>query len=440
MNYIELEIKKLIDAGKFPQLSYTINENNEIIFSGFRDAHCHIWGLGIKYLELDLSDLNSIEECINVIAQAKPNRGNWIIGRGWNQELWKDAKFPDKEILDKIFPNNPVALKRVDGHSLWVNSKALEISECHKIHTNPAGGEIIRNSNNSPTGILIDNAMNIVEKYIPNYTLNQLQNLINCGIAESKKVGLTTLYDMDVSPLQIKIFNDMADKSQLDIHIKSYISGQNDEYINTYPFPFKNNNFELAGVKFYLDGALGSRGAALLEPYSDDLNNYGLLLLDEDTFYYKADFALSKGFEIATHAIGDRANRLLINVYEKLRKKYPYAILKAEHSQIINANDIKRFADNGIIASVQPIHCVSDADMAIKRLGNYRCEHNAYLWNTLLENNILLIAGSDFPIESHHPLKGIDVFVNRKSISKNEDFFPNERISLEQALIAYIHN
>ncbi len=438
MKNIKSQIKELIDNNKFKQLSYTNDTKNDIVISGFRDAHCHIWGLGIKFLELDLSGLSSLEECINKISVSKPNRGNWIIGRGWNQELWMPPIFPNKEVLDKIFPDNPVALKRVDGHSLWVNSKALDLAGITINSTNLSGGEIIRDNRNFPTGILVDNAMNLVENIIPPYTSNQLKSLINCGIIEAKKVGLTSLYDMDVNPVQISIFNELADNSELDIRVKSYLSAQNDEYLHQNVKPFTNNNLEVVGVKFYIDGALGSRGAALLESYSDDLTNYGLLLIDEETLFHKAEIAINRGFEIATHAIGDRANRLLINVYEKLRKKYPDAILKAEHSQIINENDIQRFANSNVVASVQPIHCVSDAEMALKRLGSDRCQKNAYLWNTLLKSNIEIIAGSDFPIESHNPIVGIEAFVNRLSLATNQPFFPNESINLESAIQAYL--
>ncbi len=437
MKNIRLQIKNLIDNGQFPQLSYnSINDDTHI--SGFRDAHCHVWGLGIKYLELDLSNVDSLEDCLNLISNSQKNRGEWLTGRGWNQELWSNPAFPSKEHLDKIFPTIPVALKRVDGHAYWVNSRALELAGIDKSSQNLIGGEILKNNFNEPSGILIDNAMILIDAVIPKYTEIQLENLIDKGIIEAQKVGLSSVYDMDVSPLQVGIFKRKAENSELKIKIKAYISAQNNDYIGFYEKPFFINNFELAGVKFYLDGALGSRGAALLEPYSDDLQNMGLLLMEEQEFYLKAESAIKCGFEIATHVIGDRANQMLANVYSKLRSKYPNAILKAEHSQIIHKDDIRKFADSGIIASVQPIHCTSDAEMAIKRLGENRCEKNAYLWKTLLDNNIKIIAGSDFPIESHNPIAGIDAFVNRKSQATNLPFFEYEAITLEEALKAYI--
>ncbi len=423
-----------------------IINNKENFFSdayllpGFVDSHCHIWGLGLTKSLVNISDAKSPEEITERININPKYRGNWIFGRGWNQELWDNVKYPGKEILDKYFPDTPVLLTRIDGHADWVNSKVLKIAGIDKNTPNPPGGEIIRDNNGEATGLLIDNAMQPAEKHMPHYSLEQLEEMIKIGVNEALKKGLTELHDMDVSPIQIQIFKKLDENNELPVRVRAYISAQNDQWIRDKVTPYKGKNFSIVGIKFFADGALGSHGAALLEPYSDKKNAKGLILLEKENFIKKAAQGIEAGFQIATHAIGDAAVRFVLDAYEILRKEYPGAILRIEHSQMIHPDDLLRYKKLNIIAPVQPVHCTSDAaTMAEPRLGLERCSYS-YRWKSLIDNNIIMLGGSDFPIESHDPLTGIDAFINRIPAGMNEAWMPEEIIDITDALDAYTVN
>lgn len=440
---IEIKNNKILKINQNSN-GVTIHNNGEIYnypnayaLPGFVDSHCHIWGLGLTMLGMPISEAKSAEETVSIIAKYKKMRGNWIFGRGWNQELWKNTSYPDKTILDDYFPDTPVLLTRIDGHADWVNSKALELSNINKNTPNPDGGEILKDKYGEPTGILIDNAMQLAEKHLPHYSINQLEEMIITSLNECITKGLTELHDMDVSPVQINIFKKLDDKGDLTLKVRSYVSAQNDQWIRDDVKPYYGNNFSVVGIKFFADGALGSHGAALLEPYKDKEISKGLILLDKEIFIDRASKGIEAGFHIATHAIGDAAVRFVLDAYEILRNKYPNAVLRIEHSQMIHPDDIKRFKELEIIAAVQPIHCISDAaTMAEPRLGAERCKYS-YLWKTLIENNVQILGSSDFPIESHNPLTGIDAFINRIPKGKSYSWFPDEKISIINAIESY---
>lgn len=419
----------------------TYNYPDKYVLAGLVDSHAHIWGLGMLLYDPNFVGVTSAEKCVEIAKTYKPNRGNWYFGRGWNNELWNNNNFPDKKLLDIVFPDNPVFFWRIDGHAAWVNSKALEMAEIYRFTKDPDGGQILRDDCGNPNGILVDNAATQVEKIIPYYAKDRLKLMIKGALAECREAGITGVHDMDVNPIQIEVFKELDDAGELELYVTSYLSGQNDDYIEAgYTKPYQGIKYRTKGIKFFADGALGSRGAGLLEPYSDMPSSNGLLLMGEDELYSKAKKAIEYGFDVATHAIGDAATRLVLNVYDKLRKENIASddtILRIEHAQTVHPDDLKRFADLNIQAAVQPIHCTSDAEMALERLGEARCKSSAYPWKSLLELGVNISGSSDFPIEPFDPFIGIKSFVERKSLRTGKEFFTEEIISLEEAIISY---
>lgn len=410
------------------------------LYPGFTDTHAHIFGLGARLAGLSLYHCKSADECVEKVRAIKPTHGEWYVGMGWNQELWKNVVFPDKTILDGFFPNNPVYLSRADGHAAWVNSAALHASGITSDISDPTGGTLVKTETGELSGILIDNAMDLVKIHIPKLSDEEIKQRIVLATRQCTQWGLTEVHDMDVTPAYLPIFREMAENGTLPIRVISYVSAQNDEWDKENLLPAVGEFLQIAGIKFYADGALGSRGAALLEPYSDAPETKGLFLIDKNTLYNKAKLGLEAGWQISTHAIGDAANRMVLDVYEELRKKYPKEdyILRIEHAQIVHPADSTRFAQNGIFAAVQPIHCTSDAIMAEQRLGK-RCSYG-YPYKTLLHNGTVIGSGSDFPIESGNPLLGIDAFVNRIPLNGEATWQGHESLTRNEALYAYTSN
>ncbi len=415
---------------------------NSFAFNGFTDHHGHIIGLGRSMYFVNLADCSSAEECCEKSLRSPQIYSEWIIGYGWNHENWTKKEIPDKKIIDKYFPNNPVYFLRIDGHTAWVNSKALKLADIGANPKNPPGGKILTDESGFPTGILIDNAINLVNMLIPKLTENDLKNFIIKAVDELVRLGITEVDDMDVDPNYLKIFKDLDEKNHLKIKVNSFIKAQNDEYLKLNLKPVIYKNLSIKGIKFYSDGALGSYGAALINPYSDNKGTSGLLLISESDLFEKCKRGLNMGFSIATHAIGDLANRLVIDVYSKLSGYFQSEIpeLRIEHAQIIHPDDLKKIkilTDKGqkIIASVQPIHCISDAKMAKKRLGS-RTRYS-YPWCSLKKSGASLIFGSDFPIESPDPLISVYALLNRIPFNENKSWYPNETLSLINALAGY---
>lgn len=428
--------------------SLTINaDGNEHVFEdgfafpGFVDSHGHVAMLGEHILGLALDKAESKEECVQKAIDFKNHKNGWIYGRGWNDELWQDKSLPDKTLLDRAFPDKPALLVRIDGHAAWANSKALELAGIKSDTPNPQGGEIRKLEDGSPSGILIDYAINLVSVKIPDYTDEQYREFISIALDELASTGLSEVHDMDMPPRLASIFIDMDKEGKLPIRIQAYISAQKDEWLENNIQIFKGEMFNIIGLKFYADGALGSRGAALFEPYFDKKDEKGLFLIEENVLYKKAKKGIEAGFDIAVHAIGDAAVNRVINVYEKLINDHiprEDTILRIEHFQNLKPEDIERTAKLGIKVTVQPMHCISDAKMARARLGG-RCK-NAYIWRSLVKAGIEISGGSDFPIESHAPLDGIDGFVRRIPVNEHISWFPEERLGRTEALEAYTIN
>lgn len=411
---------------------------NAFLYPGFIDTHGHIFGLGNKLKSLNLYNAQSEDQAIQEALNNQNLRDGWLLGRGWNHENWNVKLFPDKKKLDEAFPNIPVSFVRVDGHSLWVNSKALKLANIDRSTLDPIGGLIHRDIFGEPTGILIDEAMNLVSKLIPPPDDDYIEKTILESCYELAKNGITQVHDMDVPPDFIKIYKKLDKEKKLPIRIKSFITAQNDELKRYSLERYQGNFFSVDGLKFYMDGALGSYGAALLEPYSDRPNENGIMLFDYSEFYSIVADGLDRGFNIATHAIGDRANRQCLQAYTGIIKEKSIDTklkLRIEHAQIVHPDDLKYFESSAIAAAIQPIHCLSDAPMARKRLMD-RCGYS-YPWKSLLDITNNIGAGSDFPIESHNPLLGLYSLTSRKPFGELESWYPEEIINISDAIDLY---
>ncbi len=412
---------------------------NAVALPGFIDNHGHVAALGRQELGLKLSDAKSARECAERAADFPPSRSGWILGRGWNETLWQNPEIPNAKILDELIPDVPALLVRIDGHAAWANSKALKICGVTKATPDPLGGKIERDDSGNPSGILIDNAIDLIKSKIPPFSREENLRFAKKAASSLAQTGLLGAADMDLSPDLIETFKRADENGELPIKIAGYINAKDFKKNERAFEPFEGKKFALEGVKFYADGSLGSRSAAFLKPYADSPNSRGILALEEKTFREDCVAALEKGFAIATHAIGDAAVRLVLKTYARLFEEKiadDASILRIEHAQHASPEDLRYFEKYPIIASVQPFHCVSDvASITEKRLG-LRDSLN-YPWKSLLKAGAFLVAGSDFPIETPSPFAGIDAFVNRVPLGADSPWEPEERLTLPEALKAY---
>jgi predicted amidohydrolase YtcJ len=432
---------------------------------GLVDAHAHVLGFGFAQEEIDLVGTASLEETLARVSERVAQwrgeeREGWIRGRGWDQNDWSETVFPTRQDLDAICPDFPLALTRIDGHALWVNSRALELAGVTADTPDPSGGRIHRDASGAPTGILVDTAELLVESVIPEEDGALRAHAVRSAVKILARAGLTGIHDMGMSADELMVYRELAREGEIGIRLYASISAtepQLAEVLGRGPDPAWRGRFRLGMVKFYVDGALGSRGAALLEPYSDDPGNRGLLILDEDRLYRGMQQALRAGFQCAVHAIGDRANRAVLDVWQALqgeglaaRPAQPAPLsglgvrpphlpaVRIEHAQIVHPRDLARFAELGVVASMQPTHCTSDMPWAPERLGEDRLA-GAYAWRSLGSKGVVLAAGSDFPVESHDPRYGLYAAVTRRGVDGRpaEGWSPSERLGREEALIAF---
>ena len=419
--YIErkFKAKKIIDLG------------GKTIMPGLIDAHCHLYGFGLSRMTVDLIGTHSEKEAVEKIVQraviSKPEQ--WIRGSGWDQNEWQTKSFPTKVLLDRNAPNNPVYLVRVDGHACWVNNRALEITGVNKQTPDPPGGKIVRYANGEPTGVFIDAAMELIYKFVPEPNEQEMREAIRLATEECASVGLTSVQEMGVDAQQVELYKKMIDENKFPLRVYAAIDGPGELWNKMKKegklIGYGDNKLTIRALKIYIDGALGSRGAALIEPYSDDPNNRGLTMLSGDELKRLVDESLDHGFQVCTHAIGDRANHIILNAYESALKKHqlPFARLRVEHAQVLSPEDIPRFKQLDVLPSMQPTHCTSDMYWAESRLGSKRIR-GAYAWRSLLNTGVIIPAGSDFPVESPNPFFGIYAACTRQDkygIPKNID-------------------
>jgi predicted amidohydrolase YtcJ len=413
------------------------------VIPGMVDAHAHLLGLGQSLRTVNLFGAKSYDEVIaRVVERAKGlPPGQWLLGRGWDQNQWGDTRFPTHEALSRAVPNNPVWLTRVDGHAGLGNAAALRAAGVTAASVDPSGGKIERSAAGEPTGVFIDNAKSLVERSIPAPSREDTRRAIREAIAESQRWGLVGLHDAGESRATIDLMEEMAKAGEIPFRLYVMIGDDSAavaHYMQRGPqSALYDNHLWIRAIKLYADGALGSRGAALLEPYSDDPSNRGLLLSAPAHIQDVASRALRRGFQVATHAIGDRGNRLVLDAYEKALQATPTADhrFRVEHAQIINHDDIPRFAELGVIPSMQAVHQTSDMYWAGNRLGTGRL-FGAYAWRSLLNTGVVIPNGSDFPVEAVNPLLSFHSAVSRQDAENwpAAGWMPEQRMTRDEAL------
>jgi predicted amidohydrolase YtcJ len=415
-----------------------------VVTPGLIDAHLHLEGIGWRDLRLDLQGtrtLAEVQETLRRHVDARPGSG-WIRGRGWDQTDWPRPAWPTAADLDLVVSERPVALKRVDGHVLWVNTTALREAGIDRRTRDPAGGRIHRDAAGQPTGILLDQAKDLVERLIPPPTREERERALIAGARSCVRAGLTMVHDMGVDQEMLEIYRELAAGDRLPIRIYVLVEGEGESLEEILAHgPLTGERLTVRGVKLYADGALGSRGAALLEDYTDDPGNRGIMVATPERIEAIAVRCLEAGLQVATHAIGDRANRLVLDAYQRALAAVPGARdprLRIEHAQVVAPADLDRFARLGVIASMQPTHATSDAPWVETRLGPDRLS-GAYPWRSLLDTHALLAFGSDAPVESERPVLGLLAAVTRQDLQGHPPggFLPGERISASEALAAF---
>jgi len=427
-------------------LAYPLAEKRDgegrTVLPGLTDAHAHVVRLGESLLMVNLMGTQSLDEALERIQSYAGQYPDlpWVVGRGWNQVLW-EQDFPTAADLDRIIPDRPVYLTRVDGHAAWVNTAALQAGGITAETPDPTGGAILRDQNGEATGILIDRAMYPVRSLIPEPTEDEQRLALELALEEMRTVGLTGAHDAGTSVAHYRMYKEFADNGTLTARIYAMISGSGevfDELAADGPvIGYADDLLHMRSVKIYSDGALGSRGAALLEDYSDDPGNRGLLFYTEDEFTSMIEKVSTRGFQAGVHAIGDRGNRIILNAFERVRDQYGDQGLRhrIEHSQVVSPPDIPRFAELDIIPSMQPTHATSDMNMAEDRLGLIRIL-GAYAWRTFLDQGSVIAAGSDFPVELSNPFHGLYSAVTRMDQrgSPEGGWYPRQSLTREEAL------
>ncbi len=413
------------------------------VIPGMVDAHAHLLGLGQALRTVNLVGTRSYDEVIARVAErAKTARpGEWIRGRGWDQNDWADTRFPTHQALSRAVPNNPVYLTRVDGHAALVNAKALELAQVTAATPDPTGGRFIRDSAGNPTGVLVDGAQGVVGRVIPAASRTELREQTLAAIAEANRWGLTGIHDAGVDAEGIAVYEDLAREGKYDL--RNYVMiRSNDSTLDAFmkrgrQIGLYDGRLWIRSIKLVADGALGSRGAALLEPYSDDPGNTGLITTTPERIKSVAVRALKAGFQVNVHAIGDRANRIVLDQFEAAFKEVPVADhrFRIEHAQILRYQDIPRFAELDVIPSMQGSHQTSDMYWVPNRLGWARSQ-GAYPWRSLLNSGVVIPNGSDFPVEAVNPLISFHSFFTRQDADNFPPggWFPEQRTTRQEAL------
>ncbi|MDA8527114.1 amidohydrolase [Gammaproteobacteria bacterium] len=402
-----------------------INLNGSYVFPGFIDAHAHLKGIGYRELTLNLQGIPSLSATLEVVRNylSKQNPGEWVIGRGWIDKLWPEKRFPTKQDLDIFSPDNPIVLERADGHAVVVNSLVLKLANIDANTKDPQGGFIEKDQNGQPTGLLVDMAMNLITDLIPKLTRADDKEAFLQGIQRNVSLGWTQIHVPGGTFEDISILQEIKSENDLLQRVYFMVSDGEpaDRLIENGPMIDPDHFLTVRAIKMYADGALGSRGAALLEKYSDYDGKGVFIFIEEDT-KPRLSKALSKGIQIGTHAIGDHGNRIVLDWYEETfaQAKINNQFIESprwriEHSQNITPIDQKRFVELEIIPSMQPSHAIGDLHFAVERLGLGRID-NAYAWRNLIDQGLIIAGGTDAPVEIGDPRIEFYAAVTRKDV------------------------
>ena len=450
----------IYQTGDFDKIISLSDQNTEIIdldgktmIPGFIEGHAHIMGTGYNQKNIDLLNTSSYNEIIEIVKNKanEINEGEWIIGRGWHQDKWTDSPeklirgFPTHDKLSEAVPNHPVYLRHASGHASLANSKAMELFNINKNSSDPDGGEIFKDVSGNPTGVLNETAMGLISP--PENTFED--HLVALKMANDHAVenGITTFHDAGSDFKDIRAYKELAKNGKLDLRLVIMLNGNNDSLLNHYynkgpEIGLYDNHLTVRSIKLYADGALGSRGAWLIEDYHDAEGEHGHIVTPVETLKRVTKEGFENGFQVCTHAIGDMANREVLNIYDEHLKEGNDNRFRIEHAQHIDLKDIPRFKELGVIAAIQGIHMSSDRPWAIDRLGKQRIVDSAYPWQKLYQSGALIINGTDAPVEPINPLPSFYASVSRKTLNKIPEggYEPGEKMSRELALRTYTIN
>jgi len=451
-NGLLFEDGKVVQAGddaalrrRYPT-AQVLDGGGRTLLPGLIDAHGHVIDLGFVATQVFLYDTQSLEQAqerIRSYAKANPDRA-WLLGGGWNQVTWKLDRFPTASELDAAVSDRPAVLSRVDGHAEWLNTKALRAAGITRDTQDPVGGRIERNADGDPSGVLVDKAMDLAEHAVPKPTDADRRAAVTAALAHLNSVGLTSVGDAGVTAAGIALYKDLADQGLLTVRIYAMIADTGADFLalskNGPLIGYGNDRLTVRAVKLFADGALGSRGAALLAPYSDQPNQRGLLFMSDADMEGKMETAFRAGYQVNVHAIGDAANHQVLDSFEAAYKITGGRQLRnrIEHAQVVALSDIPRFKQLDLIASMQPTHATSDKNMAEDRVGKERIK-GAYAWRSFLDQGTRIAGGSDFPVESDNPFFGLHAAVTRTDHAglPGGGWHPEQAMTLLEAFRAF---
>lgn len=429
---------------KFPKIDTDekIDGEGKTVLPGLIDTHGHISWHGRALSSVDLIGTTDEMDAQSRVRKflERPNSSGWMWGRGWNQEHWPNKEFPTKKTLDALTTDIAIVLNRIDGHAVWVNSKTLENVGIDRNTIAPKGGQILKDKNGEPTGVLVDTAMNLVINKMPANDHNVLQDEIMTALRDMASLGMTSAHDAGIKSDEVRAYLSLREKGIMPARVYAMLDildPTNDQYLEAGIITDDQAIMEIRSVKILSDGTMGSRGAAMMEDYSDSHGHKGDMLFTEEELEHHMVRAMAHGFQVNTHAIGDRANRVVLDMFEKLqagplRKKMRHRI---EHAQILDTADVSRFKELGVAASIHPTHATSDKGMVETRVGQDRLDEGGYAWRSLWETGAHLGGGSDFPVEPVNPFYGLHAVIT--SQDRNGDpiggWMPNQTLTREQA-------
>jgi predicted amidohydrolase YtcJ len=420
-----------------------IDAEGKTLLPGLIDAHGHVIGLGNNLSQLDVRGAKSVDEITAKLSEFAKDKEGWIIGRGWNQELWSNTRFPTAADLDKVVNDRPVILSRVDSHAIWVNSKALELANINADTLSPTGGEIIKDEFGKPTGIFIDKAETLVTQHMPATSAQSVSNALDAAGKHLLSLGITSTHDAGIDKTTWQVYKQRAELGTLPLRIVAMLSAASPDLnmmLKAGRYQDAHDFLSIRSVKIYADGALGSRGAALIDEYADRANHFGLMLETQEKLEQLFTLTFKNGFSANTHAIGDRANKIVLDAYQNVFKQTGGILLRnrMEHAQIVSPADIPRFKTLKIIPSMQPVHATSDMHMAEQRLTDKQLQ-GAYAWQTFLDQGSTIAAGSDYPVELANPFDGLYSAITRMDHNQlpENGWRASEVLSREDALSAF---
>lgn len=428
------------------QTAQQIDLQGQTVLPGLIDSHGHLYGLAVSFTRANLVGTESKAEVLTRLREFAKDlpEGDWLLGRGWDQNDWPEQAFPSKQDLDSEFPDRPVWLERIDGHANWGNGVALaQADRDFSGDWQMEGGHIHRDEHGEATGIFVDRAVSLVESVIPETSDEVIDAALDLATETLASLGLTGVHDPGINQAVIELYSKKIREDKFPVRVYAMadgIGGTLDWLCASGPLRHPSGRLQMRSVKLFGDGALGSRGAALLEEYSDDPGNRGLLFAEQQVMEEQVRRVMSCGLQAGVHAIGDAANRQVLDAYEQVAAEFPEnpGRHRIEHAQVLHIDDIARFSELGIIAAMQPIHATSDMYWAVDRLGEERAG-GAYAWRSLLDSGALLAFGSDFPVEQVDPMLGIFAALTRQDLKgwPAGGWFPEQRLSREEAIRAF---